>query len=149
MYSSTILSALLAGLAAAAPTMEERAATFAATTTWEFTGTTLPTGLAASDYHVGTSGAPLSHTFKSSNVVVADGALKLVVPGGQEGQSDISSAEVATTFKTLYGSIKVEAIMTEVGGVCNGTHETPNIQANIRMLTLPRSLLLPIRSARV
>ncbi|KAK3052670.1 hypothetical protein LTR09_006151 [Extremus antarcticus] len=100
--------------------MEERAATFAATTTWEFTGTTLPTGLAASDYHVGTSGAPLSHTFKSSNVVVADGALKLVVPGGQEGQSDISSAEVATTFKTLYGSIKVEAIMTEVGGVCNG-----------------------------
>lgn len=104
--------------AMATPILEERA--YAATKAFTFTGSTLPAGLYASNYKVGRSGAPLAHKFDPANVKVRNGFLELIVPGGQKGKSTISSAEVETTFTTLYGSVRTWAILTEVPGVCNG-----------------------------
>lgn len=97
---------------------------FASTTTFAFTGTTLPTGLSIDTGVVATT--PLAHDFEASNVAVSDGFLVLTVPGGQEGQSTISSAEVATEFDVLYASVRTSAILTEVAGVCNGKLKRPS-----------------------
>ncbi|KAK5169023.1 uncharacterized protein LTR77_006332 [Saxophila tyrrhenica] len=141
MYSSTILPALCVGLAAAAPAMEQRQAGYAATTTWEFTGNTLPTGLTASTWQVDADKPGLlNHRFDAENVVVQDGAMLLTVPGGQQGQQTISSAEVAT-FSVLYGSVRVEAQLTEVAGVVNGFffYESDSQEQDIEFVTDPES----------
>lgn len=101
--------------------LEEREVQYAATKTFTFPGSTLPAGLYASTYKVGKAGAPLAHKFDAENVKVRNGFLELVVPGGQQGKSTISSAEVETTFTALYGSVRTWAVLTETPGVCNGT----------------------------
>lgn len=95
---------------------------FLSSTTISFTGTTLPTTLAASTDRIeasAQSGAKLSHEFLTSNVHVRDGFLELTIPGGQSGDT-ISAAEVATTFTVKYGSVCTYAILTNVSGACNG-----------------------------
>ena len=91
---------------------------FAASTTWSFTGNTLPSGLVIDTDYIATNF--LDHKFDAKNVAVKDGFLQLTVPGGQSGHV-ISAAEVATTFKVLYGSVTTYAILTDAAGVCNGT----------------------------
>ena len=93
---------------------------FAATTTFVFTSSTLPTGLVI-DTDLISGGSPdlLDHKFDEKNVAVNDGFLELTVPGGQTGDV-ISCAEVATDFNVLYGSVRTYAVLTETAGVCNG-----------------------------
>lgn len=95
-------------------------ATFASTTTWSFTGKTLPTGLRKSTDLIGhDQPGLLDHKFDKKNVQVKDGFMQLVVPGGQTGDV-ISSAEVGTDFELLYGSVTTYAILTDTPGACNG-----------------------------
>ena len=102
----------------------------------------MPTGLRVSTDYIG-AGDPdlLSHQFEESNVVVEDGYLQLIVPGGQEGESVISTAEITTDFDILYGSVSTYAILTEEPGVCNGLPST--LLMDPHMLTGNRKLLLP------
>lgn len=113
MLTSTILC-----IALAAPSLAQ----FAATTTFTFTGNTLPTGLSASDWIVPKNPdtpAKFDHLFVPENVRVRNGFLELLVPGGQT-ENPIRSAEVFTWFNVLYGSVRTYAILTEEPGVCNG-----------------------------
>ena len=94
---------------------------FAASTTWTFTGNTLPSGLMVdTDFIARDQPDFLDHKFDAKNVAVKDGFLQLTVPGGQTGDV-ISSAEIATTFELLYGSVTTYAILTDTAGVCNGS----------------------------
>lgn len=87
-----------------------------------FDGTTLPTGLTASDNNEIQGNAPYPFRFDASNVTVADGTLNLKVPGGQDGRKrPISCAEVTTDETTiLHGSIRMTAKMSAQAGVCHG-----------------------------
>jgi hypothetical protein len=94
---------------------------YSASKTWDFTtGDSLPDDLMASSYTIQPESGLLGHRFDPSNVYVRDGFLNLVVPGGQQGQQIISSAEVESNFQALHGSVRIWAILTEEAGVCNG-----------------------------
>ncbi|TQN64368.1 Beta-glucanase [Colletotrichum shisoi] len=71
--------------------------------------TSLPAGLKASNYPVDT------YTFSPANVIVGKGYLQLWVKKGS-----FSSAEVTTTSKIKYASVRTVAILSEPAGVCNG-----------------------------
>jgi hypothetical protein len=115
---------------------------FAATTTWKFEGNTLPTGLVKSTGTVEGAEGLLDHRFDKKNVYVEGGYLNLLVPGGQEGKQVISTAEVATAFSTLYGSVRVEAILTEVAGVCNGMSRKSSIFPSPKLVLQAYSSML-------
>ncbi len=150
MYIAHTIPLLLAAMATAAPAAEPeaqagygQATTYGATTTWSFSkATSLPEGLSASSYTVG-AGSPklLAHKFEPKNVYIEDGYLNLLVPGGQQGQKVISSAEVASTFETLYGSVSIWAILTEESGVCNGLffYKTDSQEVDIEFISDPAS----------
>ena len=112
---------------------------FASSTTFEFTGTTLPTGLSIDTGKVASS--PLAHVFETQNVAVADGFMTLTVPGGQQGKQTISSAEVATDFSMLHASVSTYAILTEVPGVCNGMffYHSDSQESDIEWISDPKS----------
>jgi hypothetical protein len=99
------------------------AGVFTNTHTFTFSGSSLPSGLAASDWEISDAPpAPYHHTFSPNNVKIANGVMKLIVPGGQTGPS-ISSAEVSTTAaigNILYASVRTTAILGGVPGSCNG-----------------------------
>lgn len=96
-------------------------AQFAATTTFDFASNAKPTDLRIStDLIEDNTPGLLSHKFDEQNVVFRDGFMELIVPGGQSGKQVISSAEIATDFDVLYGSVRTYAILTETAGVCNG-----------------------------
>ena len=99
---------------------DSMAAEFPASKTWDFTGlNAVPSDLWISTDFIGKGDAPLNHKFDQKNVVVKDGFLQLIIPGGQTGET-ISTAEVATHFKLRYGSVTTYAILTDVAGSCNG-----------------------------
>jgi beta-glucanase (GH16 family) len=98
-------------------------------------GLTIDTGFIAKDQP-----NTLNHRFDAKNVVVKDGFLQLTVPGGQTGDT-ISSAEVATTFELLHGSVTTYAILTDTAGVCNGMffYKSDNQESDIEWISDPES----------
>lgn len=98
-------------------------AQYASTTTFAFAGNALPTGLANYYSRVNdtkTVGAPYDHEFEPSMSYVEGGFLNLLVPGGQQNDQVIWSAEVQTTFTVSAARVDTWAILTETHGVCNG-----------------------------
>ncbi|KAK5943856.1 hypothetical protein PMZ80_003137 [Knufia obscura] len=126
----------------------EGAGTFMKSATYTFPGTTLPEGLHRSpdlirdqDY-----GAPYNHIFEAKNVVVKDGFLNIIVPGGQNPASApnqaISSAEVFTTESDiLYASVRTHAIFSTEPGTCQSSffYKTDNQETDIEYLSDPTS----------
>jgi len=112
MFSSaTVVLPLLAAPLALAQT-------YASTTTFEFAGAALPTGLVPSEWPIGE--APYQHEYRRENVVVSDGFLNLIVPGGQQDDEVIWAAEISTDFTVASARVETYAILTDVPGVCNG-----------------------------
>jgi hypothetical protein len=109
MFSASIL---ILSLAAAPLALAQE---YASTTTFEFSGSTLPTGLSASNYKV-----PNQHEYISDNVRVSGGFLNLKVNGGQSTDTAICSGEVVTDFTISSASVETYGILTEVPGVVNG-----------------------------
>lgn len=90
-------------------------------TTFTFQNGSLPPGLCATAHTVSGNGSSLiDRKFSPENVYVSGGLLQLKVPGGQTGSGTVSCAEVATSFETLYGSMRVWAMLSDTEGVCNG-----------------------------
>jgi hypothetical protein len=113
MFSTSIF---LLPLAAAPLALAQE---YASTTTFEFLGSTLPTGLSASEYKVGK--IPNQHEYLPSNVEVSGGFLNLKVKGGQSGAAGpICGAEVTTDFTIASARVETYAILSEVPGVVNG-----------------------------
>jgi hypothetical protein len=112
MFSASIL---ILSLAAAPLALAQE---YASTTTFEFSGSTLPTGLSASNYKVGK--IPNQHEYISDNVKVSGGFLNLKVNGGQSTDTAICSGEVVTDFTISSASVETYAILTGVPGVVNG-----------------------------
>ena len=112
MFSASILIPLLA----AAPLV--LAQEYASTTTFEFSGTTLPTGLSASNYKVGK--VPNQHEYISNNAEVSGGFLNLKVNGGQSTDTAICSGEVVTDFTFSSARVETYAVLSDVPGVVNG-----------------------------
>ncbi|KAF7559193.1 hypothetical protein G7046_g4958 [Stylonectria norvegica] len=130
--TSTLAAALAFGLTAASPsgsilkrspepTLEDgryivdRDTSFANHASWTFTGTSLPSGLRASDY-----GAGSARVFTPSNVNVRNGYLELLVNGGQTAMP-YKSGEITTVVENIkYASVRTVAILSEPAGVCNG-----------------------------
>ncbi|CCF41207.1 hypothetical protein CH063_11562 [Colletotrichum higginsianum] len=71
--------------------------------------TSLPPGLKVSNYPVDT------YSYSPANVIVGNGYLQLWVRS-----KSFSSAEVTTTSKIKYASVRTVAILSEPAGVCNG-----------------------------
>ncbi|KAE9579932.1 hypothetical protein CGCF415_v003693 [Colletotrichum fructicola] len=71
--------------------------------------TSLPAGLKMSNYPVDT------YFFSPANVIVGGGYLQLWVKN-----KSFRSAEVTTTSKIKYASVRTVAILSEPAGVCNG-----------------------------
>jgi hypothetical protein len=98
--------------------------TFANKSVYTFEGNSLPAGLSASDYKVDdrSGGAPYNHVFTPKNVSVSGGFLNLKVPGRQKpnATTPITSAEVTTDKQMLYGSVRINAIFSDVPGTCHG-----------------------------
>lgn len=94
------------------------AQTYASTTTFTFAGSTLPTGLVASNWKIGE--APYQHQYVTENAVVSDGYLNLIVNASQQGNGFIQSGEVSTAFTVASARVETHAILTDVAGVCNG-----------------------------
>jgi hypothetical protein len=106
---------------------------------FSFDGSSLPGGLSASDYTVGSS--PLTHSFSPSNVVVSGGYMQLNVPGGQTA-SPIGCSEVSTDVSNiLYASVRTVAVLSDPAGVCNGK-SLPVCLLCVAKLTGTRDVLL-------
>ena len=85
----------------------------------------LPDGLAVSPDHIGKSGdAKFTQDYTEENVKVSGGALQMTVPGGQSGPS-IQGAEIASSARVLYGSIRTTAKIGASEGVCAGEFKVP------------------------
>jgi hypothetical protein len=91
----------------------------------------LPAGLQKSNYTVQCRDfnppidIPYNERFDPKNVVVSDGFLNLLVPGGQKPSNctnfELSCAEVTTKEQNiLYGSFRTNAIFSEEPGTCHG-----------------------------
>lgn len=94
---------------------------------YNFPGTTLPSGLLASAYTVNdkesTPTAKYNHRFTPQNVAVRDGYLVLTVPGGQKPSfsNPATCGEVTTSASNiLYASVRTHAILTQEPGVVDG-----------------------------
>ena len=123
----------------------ERDDTFANELHFTFTGTSLPSGLYASDYVVPDPSAPYNHVFTPANAYVSGGYLNLLVPGGQT-TSPLSSGEVGTTVSNIFhASVRTVAILTDVHGVCNGFffYKDNQQEIDIEWLSDPTSLSNP------
>ncbi|WPB06215.1 uncharacterized protein RHO25_010872 [Cercospora beticola] len=100
-------------------------AQWVSTTTYTFSGNTLPTGLIASSDLIGDTADPSStatynHQFNTSNVQISDNFLHLIVPSNQT-TSPIQCAEISTQISNiLYASVRTSAILTNESGICNG-----------------------------
>jgi len=80
---------------------------------------TLPAGLAASD-DTTVGDLPYSQVYEASNVVVRDGFMQLMVPGGQT-EAPYSSAQVMTEeTDIMYASVRTTAILASPAGTVNG-----------------------------
>ena len=114
---------------------------FLHSTTFTFPGTSLPTGLVASnDFIAHQDQGPLNHQFFASNVVTpGDSFMYLMVPGGQSDvpNSTVASAEVNTDFNVLYASVCTYAVLSSEPGVCNGLffYHSDRQEADIEYLT--------------
>jgi beta-glucanase (GH16 family) len=113
---------------------------YASTTTFEFSGSTLPTGLSASNYKVGK--IPNQHEYMSNNVEVSGGFLNLKVNGGQSTDTAVCSGEVVTDFTISSASVETYAILTEVPGVVNGKLISIRLSLRISSLTHPPGIFL-------
>ena len=91
----------------------------------------------------------------ASNVAVNNGYLTLTVPGGQL-LGNVTGGEVTTAFSNiLYGELKVDAILSQPAGVCNGkvllTEQPPVAFAKLVLPFLPpftlRSAFCPMMCA--
>lgn len=133
MFSASIL---ILSLAAAPLALAQE---YASTTTFEFSGSTLPTGLSASNYKVGK--IPNQHEYISDNVKVSGGFLNLKVNGGQSTDTAICSGEVVTDFTISSASVETYGILTEVPGVVNGIflYSSDNQETDIEWLSSPES----------
>jgi hypothetical protein len=139
-------SILILSLAAAPLALAQE---YASTTTFEFSGSTLPTGLSASNYKVGKK--PNQHEYISNNVEVSGGFLNLKVNGGQSTDSAICSGEVVTDFTISSARVETYAILAEVPGVVNGKPASlhPSIPSSSPPTnTSPRNLPLRVRHPR-
>lgn len=141
--STTVNKQETTNVAAAEGSDDTVKAQFSASTTWDFAMVdAIPTDLHVSTDHIkADSDSPMSHTFETSNVAIEDGFLVLNVPGDQAGKSDLSSAEVVTTFDMMYGSVRTWAILTEEPGVCNGIffYEGDDQETDIEWISDPSS----------
>lgn len=109
----------------------ERDDTFANELHYTFTGSSLPSGLAASNWGISDPGAPFNHVFTPANAYVSGGYLNLKVPGGQTN-SPLSAGEVSTTVSNIFhASVRTVAVLTDVPGVCNGFFFYKNDQQEI------------------
>jgi len=80
---------------------------------------TLPAGLTASD-DTTVGDLPYSQVYEASNVVVRDGFMQLMVPGGQTA-APYSSAQVMTEeTDIMYASVRTTAILASPAGTVNG-----------------------------
>jgi len=80
---------------------------------------TLPAGLVASD-DTTVGDLPYSQVYQASNVVVRDGFMQLMVPGGQTA-APYSSAQVMTDeTDIMYASVRTTAILASPAGTVNG-----------------------------
>jgi len=80
---------------------------------------TLPAGLIASD-DTTIGDLPYSQVYEASNVVVRDGFMQLMVPGGQTA-APYSSAQVMTEeTDIMYASVRTTAILASPAGTVNG-----------------------------
>ena len=91
---------------------------YAKSTTFIFSGESLPTGLAASTYIV--KDGPKEHEFVPQNAYVHGGYLNLLVNGGQQHDEVVWCGEVSTTFTVESASVETYAILSAEPGVCNG-----------------------------
>ncbi|PPJ51098.1 hypothetical protein CBER1_07910 [Cercospora berteroae] len=100
-------------------------AQWASTTTYTFSGNTLPTGLIASSDLIEDTADPSStatydHQFNTSNVQISDNFLHLIVPGNQT-TSPIQCAQISTQISNiLYASVRTSEILTNESRICNG-----------------------------
>lgn len=98
-------------------------AQYASTTTFTFTQPTgLPNGLASYVSFVpgGENTKYEGHEFQPELSYVEGGYLNLLVPGGQQNEAVIWSAEVQTTFTVSAARVDTYAILTDTAGVVNG-----------------------------
>jgi hypothetical protein len=92
---------------------------------------TLPAGLTASD-DTTIGDLPYSQVYEASNVVVRDGFMQLMVPGGQTA-APYSSAQVMTEeTDIMYASVRTTAILASPAGTVNG-------ESTIECVIYPRS----------
>lgn len=123
--------------------------TFTQSATYTFTGTTLPSGLYASDQELirdQANGALYNHIFQASNVVVKDGYLQIKVPGGQTPASAPNSAITAGEVFTgeqniLYGSVRTRLVFSAEPGTCQGSffYKSDTQETDIEFLSDPAS----------
>ncbi|KAF2771232.1 concanavalin A-like lectin/glucanase [Teratosphaeria nubilosa] len=97
------------------------ATTYASTTTFLFTGSALPTGLAVTQQTIGDPDGPYKqHEFVPENAYVSEGYLNLLVDGGQQDSDVIYSGQVHTSFTVASARVDTHAILSDEAGVCNG-----------------------------
>ena len=82
----------------------------------------LPSSLKVSTNTINAGTSPFARQFMSANVGISSGKyITLTVPGGQDGTSAISSAEIQTGEKDiLYGSVRTVAKTSTVAGTTHG-----------------------------
>lgn len=97
-------------------------AQYASTRTFTFEGNTLPTGLASYGSFVpgGENTKYEGHEFQPELPYVEGGYLNLCVPGGQQNEAVIWSAEVQTNFTVSAARVNTWATLTNTAGVVNG-----------------------------
>jgi len=129
----------------------EGAGTFMKSATFTFPGTTLPSGLIATDNQLVSDQdqdppAPYNHIFEAENVFVKDGYLNIKVPGAQNPASApnqaVSSGEVFTEVDDiLYASVRTHAIFSTVPGTCQSSffYKTDSQEIDIEFISDPTS----------
>lgn len=98
------------------------AATYSKTTTFAFTGKTLPTGLVASDQLVGDGRTGYRQQYVPKNAYLSGGYLNLLVNASHPGDTIVTSGQVKTAFTISSARVDTLAILSPVIGVCNGTN---------------------------
>ena len=93
---------------------------------WTFTGSSLPSGLEASNYAIGGS-----QVYVPQNAYVQNGYLNLLVNGGQTAKP-YKGGEVVTSISNIkYASVRTVAILTDPAGVCNGMNISTSLKAHL------------------
>jgi len=107
---------------------------------------TLPAGLTASD-DTTVGDLPYSQVYEASNVVVRDGFMQLMVPGGQTA-APYSSAQVMTEeTDIMYASVRTTAILASPAGTVNGESAFNSVACSCRDLVDSEALVYSCQRA--